>query len=118
VQHILAASFPVFNAFVATVNAPIVINLVDDKNHGRNNDDDDCVTVSVRPRTNSGTTLAYKTPTCPSNAEENTSVEYDPADLHHIVLWQGNPIEKRAFPYNSDNDHDDRTPGPVVFKSY
>jgi hypothetical protein len=109
VKHILAASFPVFDAFVATVNAPIVINLVDDKNHGRNNDDDDCVTVSVRPRTNSGTTLAIKTPTI---------VEDDPADLHNIVLWQGNPIDKMVSPYNSDNNHDDRTPGPVVFNSY
>ena len=116
VQHVLAA-FPAFDTYDATVNAPIVIDLVDDKNHGRNDDDDDCVMVSVRPRTISGTTLAYETPTRPSDAEDNISVEDDPADLHHIVVCQGNPIDKMVFPDNSDDDHDERTPGPVVFNS-
>ena len=99
---------------------PFVIDLVDDKNHGCNDDDDDCVMVSSgRPSTTSsitGTVLAYETPTRPSDAEDNTSVEDDPADLHHIVVCQGNPIEKMVFPDNSpDDDHDERTPGPVVF---
>jgi hypothetical protein len=116
VQHVLAA-FPAFDTYDATVNAPIVIDLVDDKNHGRNDDDDDCVMVSVRPRTITGTTLAYETPTRPSDAKDNTSVEDDPADLHHIVVCQGNLFHKTVLPDNSDNDHDDRTPGPVVFKS-
>ena len=64
VQHVLAA-FPAFDTYDATVNAPIVIDLVDDKNHGRNDDDDDCVMLSVRPRSITGTTLAYETPTVP-----------------------------------------------------
>ena len=92
-------------------------DIVDDKNHGRNDDDDDCVMVSVRPRTITGTTLAYETPARPSDAEDNISVEDDPADLHHIVVCQGNPIDKMVFPDNSDDDHDERTPGPVVFNS-
>jgi hypothetical protein len=116
VQHALAA-FTAFDTYDATVNAPIVIDLVDDKNHGRNDDDDDCVMVSVRPRTITGTTLAYETPTRPSNAEDNTCVDDEPADIHHIVVCQGNPFDKKVFPDDSDDDHDDRTPGPVVFKS-
>jgi hypothetical protein len=61
VQHVLAA-FPLFDTYDATVNAPIVIDLVDDKNHGGNDDDDDCVMVLVQPRTITATEVAYENP--------------------------------------------------------
>ena len=117
VQHVLAA-FPAFDTYDATVNAPIVIDLVDDNNGPRDDDDDDeCVTMvssAGRHRTTiPGKTLAYETPTRPSD-DDDVSVEDDPADLHHVVVCQGNPIERMVFPDDSDDDHDDRTPGPVV----
>jgi hypothetical protein len=59
-----------------------------------------------------------KTPRRPTDAEDNISVEDDPAGLHHIVVCQSNPIDKMVLPDDSeDGDHDERTPGPVVFNS-
>ncbi len=131
VQHVLAA-FPSFDTYDATVNASIVIDLVDDEEEGGVLDDDDCWIVVVRApnknctakATSAADPLSYATFETPKKGNDNNDADYDnisedddPADLRHIVVCQGNPLSKMVPPDDSDDEHDDSTPGPVVFNS-
>ena len=133
VQHVLAA-FPSFDTYDATVNASIVIDLVDDEEEVGVLDDDDCRIVVVpalnknctaKASTSAADPLSYATFERPKRRNDNNDADYDdisedddPTDLRHIVVCQGNPLNKMVLPDDSDNDeHDDNTPGPVVFNS-